>query len=92
MSFLSGRRRQIDVTPQWTGGRNIKCVDLVVVSIKGFIMIKAYINRFASDESGATAIEYGLIASLIAVVIIGSVTILGTKLTATFTAVSASLK
>ncbi len=55
-------------------------------------MIKAFINRFASDESGATAIEYGLIASLIAVVIIGAVTVLGTKLTATFTAVSGSLQ
>ena len=51
-----------------------------------------YVNRFAQDESGATAIEYGLIASLIAVAIIGAVTTLGTKLTATFGSVSASLK
>ncbi len=55
-------------------------------------MLKAYLNRFASDESGATAIEYGLIASLIAVAIIGAVTTLGTKLTATFGSVSAQLK
>lgn len=55
-------------------------------------MLKTYINRFASDESGATAIEYGLIASLIAVAIIGAVTTLGTKLTATFTAVSNELQ
>lgn len=47
---------------------------------------------FLSDESGATAIEYGLIASLIAVAIIGTVTELGTKLTATFGSVAASLK
>lgn len=41
--------------------------------------------RFVKDESGATAIEYGLIAALIAVVIIGAVTTLGTKLTTVFT-------
>ena len=55
-------------------------------------MLNSYLQRFINDESGATAIEYGLIASLIAVVIIGAVTILGTKLTATFTAVSGSLQ
>jgi pilus assembly protein Flp/PilA len=48
--------------------------------------------RFVRDESGATAIEYGLIAALIAVVIIGAVTAVGTKLSTTFTTVSTSLK
>jgi pilus assembly protein Flp/PilA len=48
--------------------------------------------RFVRDESGATAIEYGLIAALIAVVIIGAVTAVGTKLSTTFTTVSSSLK
>jgi pilus assembly protein Flp/PilA len=43
------------------------------------------------DNSGVTAIEYGLIAALIAVVIITAVTSVGTKLTATFTAVAAAL-
>jgi pilus assembly protein Flp/PilA len=38
------------------------------------------ISRFVRDESGATAIEYGLIVALIAVVIIGAVTTLGTNL------------
>ena len=47
--------------------------------------------RFMNDESGATAIEYGLIAALIAVVIIGAVTSLGTKTAATFNKVSAKL-
>lgn len=47
--------------------------------------------RFAQDESGATAIEYGLIAALISVGIIGAVSILGNNLTATFTEVSDSL-
>ena len=48
--------------------------------------------RFAKDESGATAIEYGLIASLISVAIIGAITTIGTSLTGTFTKVSAQLK
>ena len=49
------------------------------------------IARFMNDESGATAIEYGLIAGLIAVVIIASVSAVGTKLTAKFTAVGNAL-
>jgi pilus assembly protein Flp/PilA len=48
--------------------------------------------RFIKDESGATAIEYGLIAALIAVVIITAVTTLGTNLSGTFTTVAGSLK
>ena len=47
--------------------------------------------KFIRDEQGATAIEYGLIASLIAVVIIGAVTTLGTGLTSTFTTVGNAL-
>jgi pilus assembly protein Flp/PilA len=47
--------------------------------------------QFMRDESGATAIEYGLIAALIAVVIIGAVTLVGTSLSGTFQSVAASL-
>ena len=47
--------------------------------------------QFVRNESGATAIEYGLIAALIAVVIIGAVTIVGTQLDANFTTVVSSL-
>jgi pilus assembly protein Flp/PilA len=43
------------------------------------------------NDDGATAIEYGLIASLIAVVIIGAVTVVGNSLTNTFTEVSSNL-
>lgn len=43
------------------------------------------------SEKGVTAIEYGLIASLIAVVIIASITLVGTQLVAIFTAVSTAL-
>jgi pilus assembly protein Flp/PilA len=50
------------------------------------------IARFFANESGATAIEYGLIAALIAVVIIGAVTAVGTGLSTTFTNVSTSVK
>ena len=50
------------------------------------------LRKFAHDNSGATAIEYGLIASLIALVIIVSVSALGNKLTTTFTEVSNNLR
>jgi pilus assembly protein Flp/PilA len=47
--------------------------------------------RFLKDEDGVTAIEYGLIAALIAVGIIAAVTAVGIKLQATFNAVDAAL-
>ncbi|BBE73178.1 Flp family type IVb pilin [Oharaeibacter diazotrophicus] len=50
--------------------------------------MKKLVKRFVANESGATAIEYGLIASLIAVAIIGAATTLGTKVSDTFTSVS----
>ncbi|MFO1087113.1 MAG: Flp family type IVb pilin [Reyranellaceae bacterium] len=53
--------------------------------------MKSLLSRFAQNESGATAIEYGLIASLIAVVIIGAVTLVGTNLTAKFNAIATAL-
>ena len=46
---------------------------------------------FAGDESGATAIEYGLIAGLIGVVIIGAVSAVGTAISGKFNEVSSSL-
>ena len=50
-----------------------------------------FAKRFIADQSGATAIEYGLIAASIAVVIITAVQLLSTKLTTTFTAVANAL-
>ncbi len=50
-----------------------------------------FIRKFIADESGATAIEYGLIAALISVVVITAVTLIGTNLTLTFDAVAASI-
>ena len=48
-------------------------------------------HKFLKDESGATAIEYGLIAAFIAVAIIAAVTTLGTSVTGTFTSASDGL-
>jgi len=48
--------------------------------------------KFLNNKSGATAIEYGLIAALIAVAIITGVTAVGTKLSTTFTNLSTNLK
>jgi pilus assembly protein Flp/PilA len=62
----------------------------------GCNFVEAFMNnlfaRFVRDESGATAIEYGLIAALIAVVIISAVTAVGTSLSTTFTTVSGKIK
>lgn len=49
-------------------------------------------NRFIADENGATAIEYGLIAALIAVVVIGTLTTIGTNLDTKFGAVATALR
>ena len=48
-------------------------------------------SRFGADASGVTAIEYGLIAALIAVFIIGAVATVGTSLSTTFSTVAGSL-
>ena len=54
-------------------------------------MIKS-MQIFVADETGVTAIEYALIASLIAVFIIGALSALGTKLSSEFAEVGAALK
>jgi pilus assembly protein Flp/PilA len=48
-------------------------------------------RQFVRNEDGVTAIEYGLIAALIAVVIIGAVTLVGTNLSATFQTIAGKL-
>ena len=53
--------------------------------------MKTILSRFVNDEAGVTAVEYGLIAALIAVVIIASVTLVGTQLAAVFTSIQSSL-
>ncbi|WP_094463892.1 Flp family type IVb pilin [Pannonibacter phragmitetus] len=54
--------------------------------------MKKLFARFAKDESGATAIEYGLIAGLISVVIVGILQVTGGSLTAVFTRVNTALQ
>jgi pilus assembly protein Flp/PilA len=54
-------------------------------------MLQHAVARFVREEEGVTAIEYGLIAGLIAVVIIGAVTTLGTKLNAVFNLIASKL-
>lgn len=51
-----------------------------------------FVARFVKDESGATAIEYGLIAALIAVAIITAAQLLGSEIAATFGKVTANLQ
>ena len=53
--------------------------------------MKTLMNRFVRDESGATAIEYGLIAALIAVVIITALRTIGSNLITAFNAVGSGL-
>jgi pilus assembly protein Flp/PilA len=50
-----------------------------------------FVTSFLKDESGATAIEYGLIAALVAVVLVGALTALGNQLSTTFSTVTTKL-
>ena len=53
--------------------------------------MKNLISRFANDESGATAIEYGLLAALIAVVLISALTTLGRNMSTQFSAIGTAV-
>ena len=64
---------------------------MAIVS-KGRDLMGKLFPAFRKNESGATAIEYGLIAALIAVVIITGVTAVGTNLSTTFTNISTTLR
>ena len=55
------------------------------------MQLAQFVQKFVRDEEGVTAIEYGLIAALIAVAIIISVTLVGSKLAAVFTSIAGSL-
>jgi len=56
------------------------------------LSMKNLVSRFVKDESGATAIEYGLIAAGISLAIIAVVNGLGTNLNTKFTSINSSLK
>ncbi|WP_036290741.1 Flp family type IVb pilin [Methylosinus sp. PW1] len=53
--------------------------------------MKSLISRFVKDESGATAIEYGLIGALISVIIITAVRLVGSNLSETFNKIAQNL-
>ncbi|MBN9481263.1 MAG: Flp family type IVb pilin [Bordetella sp.] len=53
--------------------------------------MRNFITRFAKDESGATAIEYGLIAALMAVAVIAAIGILSPKLKSAFTKIGTQM-
>jgi pilus assembly protein Flp/PilA len=57
----------------------------------GVSIMRNLFHRFIDDQSGVTAIEYGLIAALVAVVIIVAVTKVGTSLSATFQSIATAL-
>lgn len=52
------------------------------------LVLSTFIKTFAADRKGVTAIEYGLIAGLIAVAIIAAITLLGTSLSNLFTTIN----
>ncbi len=96
------RKRHVALDPQPTREREFNRLASLTVSQPFARRLHAAISRenhhmrslFArliKDEAGVTAIEYGLIAALIAVVIIGAVTTLGTKLSTLFTTIATSL-
>ena len=62
----------------------------IVGFVKHDVVLTAY-TRFVSDQRAVTALEYGMIAALIAAVIVGGVTTIGTKLRTTFTDPGANL-
>lgn len=57
-----------------------------------YIHAMNWLRSFVAKDEGVTAIEYGLIAALIAVVIIGAITVVGTELDTTFTAIQTALE
>lgn len=58
---------------------------------QGVYQLCTLFNRLIEDESAITSIEYAMIAVLIAIVIVGAVTALGTKLSTMFTNISTSI-
>ncbi len=66
----------------------LEAVNSVVL---GANTMKSLMKRFAKDESGATAIEYGLIAGLLSIVIIAAVALAGTSLTNVFSNIAVQL-
>jgi pilus assembly protein Flp/PilA len=62
-----------------------------LLDMKFYTQIAAFANSLRSQEEGATAVEYGLMVSLIAVAIIGAVTLIGANLDTLFGLVAAEI-
>jgi pilus assembly protein Flp/PilA len=62
------------------------------VSYRWEFRTMSFLTRFLRDEEGATAIEYGLIAALVSVVVIGALTLLGDNLKTTFNHIAEKIK
>jgi len=84
----------------WDAETNSQELPLRVASVeieptRSIFQMEQHMNtlfaRFVKDESGATAIEYGLIAALISVAVIAGVRAIGTKLSSTFNGISQNL-
>ncbi len=60
--------------------------------LQPYVGVSEKIKRFRADLSGATAIEYGLIAALIGIVIIGALILLGPELSKLFNTITGALK
>jgi pilus assembly protein Flp/PilA len=69
----------------------VLAMETLMLALYTKILLALYSLKLTKDESGVTAIEYGLIAALIAVVCIGIWTTIGTGLKAQFTSISNSL-
>jgi pilus assembly protein Flp/PilA len=87
-SFFSVEAR---IAGEINPAENINASSSAQIERRSVIFMLSALRRFARDNSAATAVEYGLIASLIALVIIASVSTVGTKLKNTFTEVSGNL-
>jgi pilus assembly protein Flp/PilA len=73
------------------GGHEDRSGLVVLGCYKRRLTMKNLVTKFVRDESGATAIEYGLIAAGIAVVIIAAVQLVGSNLNKTFSSVASAV-
>jgi pilus assembly protein Flp/PilA len=60
--------------------------------MKSGLSMAQIVSRFCKSESGATAIEYALIAGFVSIVIVGAVQVIGTSLNVTFSSVASGIK
>jgi len=80
------------MSPYYYGGGTRDHPSFQGITTKGRAAMKAIFVKFLRNESGATAIEYGLIATGIAIAIIAAVNGVGTNLSGTFSTIAGSLK